>query len=166
MAFNDIVEVGAYFDNSVNQIYLNYDVEISNFKINQAESTITTLGGIYPIVRRNSKLNYKSFTISAKIIGIQLMKDLPEANDYDEMLDQVTADLQILQGVLKTDRALYFYTPVLGPMIVRLNNISFTQDKMIKTLYTFSANATEICAPTEENYNKYVIPPQNQEDSK
>ena len=49
------------------QLKLKYNNEMNNFKINNSEGRLDTLGSIYPFITRNGNTNYKSFPVNGLI---------------------------------------------------------------------------------------------------
>lgn len=161
------------------QLKIAFDNKMSNFKSVVLESKIDTLGGQYPIIRRNGDVNYKTFPITGTIsyhmdeaeqfikregiYGLAVNKlyiDYNIDNEITPLYDYVyERDFreQVMKFLQSTSVKL-FKSMTEGNVIVRLTDVSFTpNDGIDRLVYSFSATAYEVADDNIENYDKYNI---------
>ena len=148
-------------------LYIQYNPEVTGFKHNIVESITPTLGGEYPIIKRNAKQKYKSFTLGGLISFYMNGTNTDFLNGYQEdnyVFDDATKELikervfrdAVIEFLLANDVKLFKSGPE-GMMLVKLTNVSFSSNKTLgRNIYSFSAQATEIADCTFENYKKYI----------
>ena len=164
-------------DLNIKQLKLKFDLQLSSFNINIAESKTDTLGSKEPIIRRNGDMYYRSFPISGTIAS--QIDDLEFFVEKDILNDNQTALYENFKSTSKYYTNQYDYTyqrkfrqavqqflyngkPKLyksmqeGNILVRLMDISLTPKQQLgRLIYTFSATAYEIDEPTIDSYEKY-----------
>jgi hypothetical protein len=157
------------------QLKIKFDGNLSSPKKNILESKIDTIGGKYPIIRRNGNTQYESFQISGIIsafgdenefydsswkeglewktqyydkYGISNMRDFVGEKSYRNKVNEF-----LHNGQVKLFRSMQE-----GNFLVRLMDISFTPNQQLGRLIgTFQATAYQIADLTVENYFKYNI---------
>ena len=159
---------------------LRYNPKISNFKWVTQDSITNTLGGKYPLIRRNGDQFYKQFGISGTLyldwpetvtetcsIG-KTMADFFVEESCSLYLSQtkITAYNQatlkkkmrdIIAEFLSNGSIKLLRSEEEGLMLVYLSGVSFTPNATSgRRVYDFSATATEICEATEANIAKYL----------
>lgn len=165
---------------------LRYNPKISSFKWVTQDSITNTLGGKYPLVRRNGDQFYKQFGISGT-----LYLDWPEATtgscsiilengkpmSMETFFVEESCSLYLSEGkateynqatlkkkmrdiiaeFLSNGSIKLLRSEEEGLMLVYLSGVSFTPNTTSgRRIYDFSATATEICEATEENIAKYL----------
>lgn len=174
----------SFLNGSDRQLKLKFDAAVSSFKPTVSESKTDTLGGQYPIIRRNGKTNYKQFTLSGLISSYQdefgtfTTKDelygkskqdydnYNDNNDINEQYDYIleTAFRNKVLSFLNDNTVKLFRSPTEGNILIKLMNISLSpKEELGRMLYTFSANAYEIDAVTLDNLFTYKVFSQGQE---
>ena len=189
------------------QLRLQYDLNISSLKHTILDSKAETLGSQYPFIRRNAKVNYRTFPISG-IISYKMddySEDYPleivsstdlivsqnatplffDMRDYNRITQEGNLEITQIKDVLSLVSNNYdmdlevflekkfreeaikflqdgkiklFKSETEGNMLIRLMDVSFTPNKTLgRRIYSFSATAYEIDAPTIENYKKYGL---------
>lgn len=146
-----------------------FNEKITNVKYNYADTFTTTLGSAYPFARRNGSQCYRTFNIEAMIAF-----ESDEMNEFMSWTDDEFAELNLDEYNLARLKQRMYRDAVIdflhdgkvklfssfqeGNMLVRLSNISLTPNEQLdRNIWTFSAQATEIAAPTIENYQKYGL---------
>lgn len=142
---------------------LKFNEKITNLKYNYADSITPTLGSAYPFVRRNGAQNYRTFNIEAMIAFeadefMQFTEFAEELDEYDKARIKQKMYRDRVLEFLHDGKVKLFRSFQEGNMLVRLSNISLTPNEQLdRNIWTFSAQATEVIAPTIENYAKYAL---------
>ena len=161
------------------QLKIEFDNKMSSFKTITLESKVDTLGGKYPIIRRNGDVSYRTFPITGTISyhmdeGEELVKreglygpaitkmyhDYNVENEITPLYDYVyERDFrEKVMQFLQSPSVKLFKSMTEGNIVVRLMDISFTpNDTLDRLVYSFSATAYEIAESTVANYDKYNI---------
>lgn len=157
------------------KLKVKFDPAIDSFKKNITESKTDTLGGKYPIIRRNGASNYQTFSISGLIAiedeDFENWKKSKEENDewdiyyYQKYGVKRTNDFvsekafrDKVSSFLHDGKIKLFRSVQEGNFLVRLMNVSLTAKKELgRMLYSFSAEATEVAECSYNNYIKYNI---------
>lgn len=142
---------------------IKYNPDISSMKITTGDAITQTLGSQYPYFRRNGIMNYKQFNIGGLISYHEdsAFWSAPNLTGYglsDVDIERVK-EKQFRDAVLDF---LYDSKPKIlkstteGCMIVKLTGISLTPNKQLgRSIYSFTAQATEYCDPSIENLVEY-----------
>lgn len=157
------------------KLKIKFDPDVTNFKKNITESKTDTLGGKYPIIRRNGASNYQSFSISG-LIAIEdedfenWKKSKEKGDEWDTYYYQKygvrrTNDFisekafrDKVSSFLHDGKVKLFRSVQEGNFLVRLMNVSLTAKKELgRMIYNFSAEATEVAECNYDNYIKYNI---------
>lgn len=127
---------------------IRFNQNISSLKINQADSVTQTLGSRYPIIRRSGHVNYKSFTIGGLI---SVLANTQNYNGDRTLLERKFRDDFL--DILGNGNVKLFKSGPEGNMIIRITGgITLTPETALgRDIYSFSAQATEVAAPTPEN---------------
>lgn len=149
---------------------IRYNPTLTSYRRNFAESVTPTLGGIYPITRRNGAQNYRTFQVGGLLsynIDTDLdfiknadIKDLiasiPEGYERDRYLEKLFRKDAL--EFLNKNQILLFKSYAEGNAFIKLSNIQLTSDpKLDRNVYSFSATATEVLPANEANYRKYFF---------
>ena len=151
--FEDIILCDAAAYNLVR-----FNPSLSSVKINQSETIITTLGGRYPIVRRNAATNYYSFSLGG-LISIRAENDTCELTypSVDEYYQELGYRRQFVE-FLTNGKVKLFKSPTEGAFLVRVTGVSLTPEaKLDRRICSFSATVTEVAEVTPSNCVKYNI---------
>lgn len=151
--FDDIVLCDAESYNLVR-----FNPSLSSIKINQSETVTPTLGGRYPVVRRNAATNYYSCSLSG-LISIRAENDDCELTypTVDEYYQELGYRKQFIE-FLTNGKTKLFKSPTEGAMLVRVTGVNLTPEaKLSRKIYSFSATITEIAEMTPANCIKYNI---------
>lgn len=165
--------------NKIKQLKLKFDLQISSFNINIAESKTETIGSKFPFIRRNGHMYYRSFPISGIITAYmdnsQLFSTRDELNNgYSSLYNTFNANISYYTTQYDftyqrkfreaVEQFLYNIKPKLyksmqeGNILIKLMDVSLSPKQQLNRLiYTFSATAYEIDQPTIQNYIKYNI---------
>lgn len=169
MIYRDFLSDMSLINKDGIKLVLQYNPEVTGLKYNYQDTVTATLGGAYPIVRRNGSQKYRTFTIGALIaydemakdfLGKEVMKKITgiENSSLDEYSKRAYKEHILREMVfdfLHSGSALLFRSGQEGNMIVRLTNVSLTSNKQLdRNIYSFSATATEIMECTDENWIK------------
>ena len=162
------------------QLKIRFNPKISSFKSTILESKTNTIGSKYPFIFRNGNVEYKEFQISGLIsilgdennefksnlpINRNLQRPMtPSPSGVDDMGNWLTGEnyyrerefkLQVMEW-LNNGKPKLFRSPAEGNYIVRLMSVSLSpNDTLGRMLHTFTCSATEIAAPTFENFYDY-----------
>ena len=157
------------------QLRLMFDNTMSNYKIQQLESKLETIGSKYPIVTRNAAVEYKIFPITG-LISIQMNEDhlfctKKDIYGWTDIVDLHTNEdgtqeqydyiyerdfRKLVLDFLHDGKPKLFKSPTEGNIIVRLTDISLTPNQSLdRMIYSFTANGNELAEATMENYLKY-----------
>ena len=174
----------AFLYDGERQLKIRFNPKISSFKATVLESKLDTIGGQFPFIFRNGKVNYKEFPISGLIsmlsdpnerflTGIQTTNQLPgrrqDTPSYDNppgldttlTANNIQRERQFKMEVLNwlnNGKEKVFRSPTEGNFIVRLMNISLTpNDTLGRMLHTFQCTAYEIAEFNFDNLVKYNL---------
>lgn len=160
------------------QLKLQFNHTLSNYKINVSESKNTTLGGVYPFVVRNGATRYKTFSINGLISfnmdenGLFLTKEKAfqfeeikalydnynranSISQYDYIYEKEFRDA--VMTFLYDGKPKLFKSPTEGNILVRLTDINLTPQMNSRLIYNFSAIVNEIGKASIDNYKKYGL---------
>lgn len=163
--------------NTIQQLKLKFDFQISSYKTNIGQSRIDTIGSKYPFIRRNGKMYYRSFPITGTITAIMDNTDLFTSSQqmfqnylssyntykgkYDDYINRYDYTYQ-RKFRERVEEFLYNSKPKLyksmqqGNILIKLMQVSETpKNELSRLVYTFSATAYEIDKPTIKNLDKY-----------
>lgn len=142
---------------------IKYNPDITSMKLVTGDAITQTLGSKYPYFRRNGEMKYKQFNIGGLISYHEdaAFWSAPVLTGYDlsETDIERIKEKQFREAVLEF---LYDSKPKIlkstteGCMIVKLTGISLTPNKQLgRSIYSFTAQATEYCDPSIENLINY-----------
>lgn len=161
------------------QLKINFNNTVSNFKNQIIENKQETIGSKYPYINRNAEVNYKTFSIGGLISFWEdeaqtFLKngklDIYKFSSVVENYNRDNAERNIKQYDYTYERDFrnkvmeflcdgkpkLFKSSTEGNIIVRLMDINFTPNEQLgRMIYSFTANANEIDDNTMENYLKY-----------
>lgn len=160
------------------QLKLRFNNTINSFRNVVSDSKLETIGGRYPFITRNGKINYKSFPISGlisfnmddnhlfitkeELFGDEVAALYAQYNrdhyisDYDYTYEREFRDAVL--KFLQNDKPKLYKSPTEGNILVRITDINCTPNQSLSRLiYSFSGTATEVAEPTPENYFKYNL---------
>lgn len=134
---------------------IRFNPSLSSVKRTQAESVTQTLGGRYPIIRRNGDMDYYTFTLGGMISTLALK------NQYDNEAQRVLEERKFRKQFIDTlcdGHIKLFKAGPEGMMLVRITNVSLTPEpKLGRDIYSFSATVTEVATTTIDNLRKFNI---------
>lgn len=150
---------------------IRYNPTLTSYKRNFAESVTPTLGGIYPITRRNGAQNYRTFQVGGLLSYNIDAEDLTfisnsEIKKLAQSLSEGYERNRYLEKLFRKDaleflnknQILLFKSYAEGNAFIKLSNIQLTSDpKLDRNVYSFSATATEVLPTNEANYRKYFF---------
>lgn len=151
-------------------VRIRYNPTLTSYRRNFAESVTPTLGGIYPITRRNGAQNYRTFQVGGllsynidtdlsfiKNASIKsLIASMPEGYERDRYLEKLFRKDAL--EFLNKNQILLFKSYAEGNAFIKLSNIQLTSDpKLDRNVYSFSATATEVLPADAANYKKYFF---------
>lgn len=161
------------------QLKLQFNNTLNNYKININEGKITTLGGQFPFISRNGVTNYKTFSLNGLISfnmdenGLFFTKE--QAYKFDEIIElykqynnqyEITHYDYIFEkefrnaviDFLHNGKVKLLKSPTEGNILVRLTDIGLSpQQSLSRIIYDFSSIVNEIAANSMENYKKYGL---------
>ena len=166
-------------------VAIRYNPNISGFKYVTQESITNTLGGQYPIIRKNGDTRYRQFTISGIIDNSCAVAASTNFTDSTRGIKTFNFDAstpgslyvtniipftglsnqklereirRVTMDFLTDSKPKLFRSFEEGNMIVYLSNISFTPNKTFgRHIYDFSATVTEMCEYNGQNLDKYQL---------
>ena len=164
----------------VKQLKLRYDFQISSKTTNISESKTDTIGSVYPYIKRNGTMYYRSFQCTGLITAYMDMtanllttpQKLLDNNKsrYDAIWNKVnyrvnTYDYtyerkfrEAVEEFLYDDKVKLFKSLQEGNILVKLMDISLTPvQELGRLLYKFSATAYEIDEVTIPNLAAYGL---------
>lgn len=162
------------------QLKIRFDPQVNNYSRVVSESLTETIGSKYPFIRRNGKIDYKTFSISGMItyfsdIGENLMhasrnelygdystyyEEYNSSNNinlYNDVIQQKEFREKVLDFLYKNSVKLY-RSATQGNILVKLMNITLTpNNNLSRQIYSFTCTAYEIDDFNYENCIKYDI---------
>ena len=163
-----------------NQLKIKFDPQISNYSRVVSESLTETIGSRYPFIRRNGRVNYRTFTISGTIsylMDIQsnlmhssqtdlygdlatLYKDYNTNNNityFNDFIQEKNFRQKVLDFLYENNVKLY-KSATQGNILVKLMNITLTPNNSLgRRIYTFNCTAYEVDEFNYDNCIKYGI---------
>ena len=148
-----------------NYVTIKFNPKISSYKYEIKESITATIGGKFPVIRRNGKQRYRSFSISGLISseGENSINNLIPADasfshlsivDQSFMKERLFRE-NVLNFLLNEDIKIY-HSITEGAMLIRLSNVTFTPNATLgRKLWEFSAQAIEVEDYTPKGLSKY-----------
>ena len=171
---------------STSMILIKYNAKITGVKWVVQENLTNTLGGTYPIVRRNGNTYYRQFSIS----GLMYLDDnIPiDTTNWKCSLDGNSALVNTIEPWLTRENTSSIYSTLaasnfksiklhnhifdqltngsiklcrshnLGDIMIILTGVSFTPNMAVgPNVFEFSATATEVCETNPSNIVKYIL---------
>lgn len=161
------------------QLKLQFNNTLSNYRVNINEAKSVTLGGKYPFISRNGATKFKTFSLGGLISfnmdenGLFLTKEQAYKFDeiaalyshynnqhgisvYDYVFEKEFRDAVI--EFLYDGKPKLFKSPTEGNILVRLMDVNLTpQQSLSRMIYDFSCTVNEIAECNRDNYIKYGI---------
>jgi hypothetical protein len=161
------------------QLKLQFNNSVNNYKINLNENKMHTLGERFPFIIRNGITNYKTFSLNGLISfnmdenGLFFTKE--QAYKFDEIIElynqynennKITYnddifERQFREAVIKflhDGKVKLLKSPTEGNMLIKLTDISLTPlESLNRIIYDFSSAVNEVADNTMENYKKYEL---------
>lgn len=150
--FDDIILIGE--SDTPKLVRLNPN--LSSVKRNQSQSITQTIGGKYPVIRKNGNMDYYTFSLGG-LISVQaeiVYGQGPSSYNYDAERNYRNEFVDFLSdGKVKL-----FKSPQEGNLLIRLTDINLSPENGLgRLIYNFSATATEIAEANMSNYSKYKL---------
>lgn len=174
-----------YLSDENTMLCIKYNPKVTNLKYVTQEAVTNTIGGKYPVIRRNGDTYYRQFSIS----GLLYLNasEYTAASSTDSRLTDMgswfddessglylkdTSGLvshttkarlerqarEIAVAFLTNGGKKLFRSPTEGNMIIYLSAVSFTPNIQLgRSVYDFSATVTEVCDYNFENLQKYNL---------
>ena len=134
---------------------IRFNPSLSSLKRTQAESITQTLGGKYPVIRRNGDMDYYTFTLGGLISTLALKNQYE--NEAQRTLEERKFRKEFIDGLCNGHVKLFKAGPE-GLMLVRITNVSLTpESKLGRDIYSFSATVTEVANATVDNLRRFNI---------
>ena len=172
----------AYLSDGERQLCIRYNPKVASFKSTLLESKMDTLGGKYPFIFRNGRVEYKEFSISglisalmdptqqffsaaadpkirrAKTASIDNINYISSTSlERDNFRAEREFKLEVLKWLTNGSIKL-FRSPGEGNYIVRLMNVSMSpNDTLSRMLHTFTCTAYEVADYTLANLKQYQL---------
>ena len=150
------------------QIKIRFNPKVASFKATRLEQKTDVIGNKYPIIFRNSMVNYKEFSISG-LISYQMddynlfnikeknNQTIPDFTPMDLVGENIYKERQFklnLLNWLSDGNIKLFKSPAEGNYFVRLINISLSpEDKLNRMIHSFFCTAYEV---EEFNYQNLI----------
>ena len=148
------------YDAHGRQLKVRYNARVSSFKTTHLEQKLDTIGGKYPTILRNGRVEYKEFPITGLIS--YFMDD--NQTFYNKVVDEPSWNLdgqniaaerdfkiEVLDWLNNNEPKLV-KTPTEGNYIVQLVNVALSPvDAVGRMLHNFQCNAYEICEYSYKN---------------
>ncbi len=165
---------------SEQQLTIRFDPQINNYSRVVSESLTETIGSKYPFIRRNGRVNYRTFSISGTIsyfcdLQRNLMNSSQEdlygtaanlykkynsnnnINLYNDIIQEKEFREKVIEFLYNNDVKLY-KSATQGNILVKLMNISLTPNNSLsRQIYSFTCTAYEIDEFNYQNCVKYDI---------
>ena len=169
-----------FLTTSEQQLTIRFDPQINNYSRVVSESLTETIGSKYPFIRRNGKVNYRTFSISGTIsyfcdLQRNLMNSSREdlygtaanlyetynSNNnislYNDIIQEKEFREKVIEFLYNNDVKLY-KSATQGNILVKLMNISLTPNNSLsRQIYSFTCTAYEIDEFNYQNCIKYNI---------
>lgn len=158
----------AFLTDKDRSLRIQYDPDVTSFKIITDDSITKTLGSRYPFARRNGDTYYRQFNIGGLIsyegeggafeqhdtepkpLFVDMPPSISESDNYNKMILTERAYRDLVLDFLHDGKIKLFKSNTEGLIPVRLTNISLTPNKTLgRNIWSFSAQATEMAMPTE-----------------
>lgn len=160
------------------QLCVKFNPNISGYKYNVADNVLTTLGGQYPYITRNSNMNYRSFTLSGTIAyemdaehqfssrsaiygdWIDVYGSYFVNHYFNQQNDRITQRKfrELVLDYLYNDTPKLFRSTPEGNILVRITDVNLTPNQQLaRMIYDFSCTVTEIGDASIDNLKLYNI---------
>lgn len=163
------------------QLKIRFNPKVTSFKSTHLETKVDTLGGKYPFIFRNGRIEYKEFPISGLLSYLSDPNELflESINPIENTMSRsktagsdtvANAGMSLGGDMIRRERQFkmealawltngepkLFRSPAEGNFIIRLLNVSMTpNDTLGRMLHTFTATAYEIAEYNFVNLNNY-----------
>lgn len=158
----------AFLTDKERSLRIQYDPDVTSFKIVTDDAIIKTLGSRYPFARRNGDTYYRQFNIGGLIsyegeggsftrhgaepqpLFVDTPPSISDSDNYNKMVLTERAYRDLVLDFLHDGKVKLFKSNTEGLIPVRLTNISLTPNKTLgRNIWSFSAQATEMSMPIE-----------------
>lgn len=169
-----------YLLNKDKQLKIKFNPSISSLKNTVSESKTETIGSTFPIIRRNSSVNYREFPIGGLISqfsdenGLFISKEelfggssnltlyqdynsVNNINDYNDIVFEKLFRDEVVKFLYSNSIKL-FKSSTEGNILVKIMDISLQPETVLgRMIYSFSGTAVEVAAANTDNYLTYDI---------
>lgn len=176
-----------YLSDSNMLVPIKYNAKVTGLKWVVQENITNTLGGVYPVIRRNADTYYRQFSLSGtldfNVPKIEAFSDsVKDLHDYDHVFETFSPlslslgegsqfqkevkDYEVPSQVAKkyimkflTDGQIkLFKSGPEGAMLVHLSNVSFSPNATLgREIVDFSCTVTEVGPVTKETLKRYSV---------
>ena len=168
----------AFLTGEGTQLCVKFNPNISSFRRNVSDNSITTIGSQYPFVTRNGKMDYRVFSLSGTIAyEMDAEHQFSSRTDIysewinvygtyfvnhfiNQMNDRITQRKfrELVMDYLYDDMPKLFRSTPEGNILVRITDVNLTpKQELARMIYDFSCTATEIGEASVENCKLYQI---------
>ena len=168
----------AFLTGEGTQLCVKFNPSLSSYRHNVADNIVTTIGGKYPYITRNSSMNYRSFTLTGTIAyemdaehqftsrsaiygpWVDIYGTYFVNHYFNQANDRITQRKfrEMVENYLYSDVPKLFRSTPEGNVLVRVTDVSLTpNNQLARMIYDFSCTVTEIGDCTVENYRLYNI---------
>ena len=150
--FDDIILIG---ESDIPKL-VRLNPNLSSVKRNQSQSITQTIGGKYPVIRKNGNMDYYTFSLGGLITMQAETVYNGRSVSYDYIAERNYRNEFV--NFLSDGKIKLFKSPQEGNLLIRLTDINLSPENGLgRLIYNFSATATEIAEANMSNYSKYKL---------